>query len=309
MQCSTSAVSLPVTSFESPKPTKRDLNKPPQLSRRKRFVKTLSDSDSDSDSDSNHSSHSNDNNNEMEPKFYNLRSCTNDAMKNSPQRSQHKSRKLLRKRCGDDTKSIELRDSASPMKRPKKTLDHLYNVPHQSSNSTKSTSCSLASNAVLDWNDCSKPYSNIKYLESIGSIRTIRRAKHPGINKVPTAKTQATPFISPESQNGWDRKTKLKISYRNSLLNRSDIQFALIIYEPLTMVTRRNLLSEFEKAFEEEEEARKKQQAKATTDNIIDSPLKPMNDSNDSFSLSKRTPTSQIKPKNERVSSLRRLRF
>lgn len=136
---------------------------------------------------------------------------------------------------------------------------------------------------------CSSPktFSELKYLESVGSIRTIRRSKHPGINKVPTMQTDTpTPFVSPESQNGWDRKTKLKLSYRIGAQCTDDIQFALVIYEPLTMVTRRNLLNEFERAADEDAALRKSTKTTST----------------------KKDP-GKGKPRNDKLASLRRLRF
>lgn len=96
-----------------------------------------------------------------------------------------------------------------------------------------------------------KRYSELKYLEAIGSIRTIRLMKHPQVNRIPSTSNvdfeTNTPFVSPESQNGWDRKTKLKLSYRIGI-DGNDVQYALIIYEPLTMISRRNLKVEFDLA-------------------------------------------------------------
>lgn len=122
-----------------------------------------------------------------------------------------------------------------------------------------STSTSVKSTGSCEQSSTNKLFTELRYLEAIGSIRTIRRSKHPGINRVPNAPhttandiaESVTPFISPESQNGWDRKTKLKISYRIDM-STQEIQYALIIYEPLTMVTRRNLMEEFQQAADEE---------------------------------------------------------
>lgn len=201
--------------------------------------------------------------------------------------------RMLRKRIVTDKKIGDIQDdrSSSPMKRSKKMLESCIEISHESSGRA---SCSSANVDLL------KPYSELKYLESIGSIRTIRRAKHPGINKVPTTKAiTATPFISPESQNGWDRKTKLKISYRTGLKKKDDIQLALIIYEPLTMITRRNLLEEFQKAAEEEE-----QQTTRSSQKKLFSPVQSARET-----VQLKTPTIRTKPKNDKVSSLRRLRF
>lgn len=210
--------------------------------------------------------------------------------------------RTLRKRAGD-SKSLVVQDdddsdrSTSPMKRSRKMLDSVDHTGRAASSSSSIANCSTQPMPA----DFSKPYSELKYLESIGSIRTIRRAKHPNINKVPTTKAiTATPFVSPESQNGWDRKTKLKISYRIGLQKKNDIQFALIIYEPLTMVTRRNLLEEFQQAALEEEQQRDKSTPKV----LFSSPPRSA-----SKSINLKTPTIRSKPKNDKVSSLRRLRF
>lgn len=285
--------------YESPPPSKRNLDKPPPLHRNKRFKRrvkeyqTASSSSSDDDCEADH-------------KSYNLRrtaceasqsqSQSNNVIKSESKTAKPQEGRILRKRIVEEpvtTQTQEEDRSSSPMKRSKKMLDGISDACVPSSSTGVSTAGS----------DYSKPYSELKYLESIGSIRTIRRAKHPGINKVPSAKAiTATPFVSPESQNGWDRKTKLKISYRTGLVKTHDIQFALIIYEPLTMITRRNLLDEFEKAAEEE-----KIQSKFVKKAPFQSPLQPMQSTRDSINL--KTPTIRPKTKNEKVSSLRRLRF
>lgn len=162
---------------------------------------------------------------------------------------------------------------------------------------TLSPSCSTSQ--TIPSCSSTKQYSDLKYLESIGSIRTIRKIKHPGINKVPTSKITniSTPFVSPESQNGWDRKTKLKLSYRLGSLGSNDIQFALIVYEPLAMVSRRNLLEEFERAATEEGVAR------ASKNNS--EPVKTF--------VSPKVASGKVmkssKMKNDKLISLRRLRF
>lgn len=162
---------------------------------------------------------------------------------------------------------------------------------------SRSPSCSTSQTTA----SCSsaKQYSDLKYLESIGSIRTIRKIKHPGINKVPTSKITniSTPFVSPESQNGWDRKTKLKLSYRHGSLGSNDIQFALIIYEPLTMVSRRNLLEEFERAAAEEEVTKASKNNSGPVKSIVSPKV----------TSGKVMKSSKIK--SDRLISLRRLRF
>lgn len=197
-------------------------------------------------------------------------------------------RRTLRKRTVDETKASELR-SVSPMKRTRKAND---SCPGPSLGKCPSSTRSSF---------ISKPYSELHYLESIGSIRTIRRAKHPDINKIPTRTQTATPFVSPESQNGWDRKTKLKISYRIGATNENDIQFALIVYEPMTMLIRRNLLEEFQKAALEEEQER------ASSSQIVPLPTTPIDTMNRSGLL--KTSLDKMKVKVEKPISLRRLRF
>lgn len=282
--------------YESPPPSKRNLDKPPPLHRNKRFKRRVKEYHT--------ASSSSDDEGETNRKSYNLRrtacegSQSKNVIKTESKIVQSQEGRMLRKRVIEEPKTEPPQDdisrSSSPMKRSKKMLD---SINHSGGASSSSTSL------ISAIRDNSKPYSELKYLESIGSIRTIRRAKHPGINKVPTAKAiTATPFVSPESQNGWDRKTKLKISYRTGLVKTDEIQFALIIYEPLTMITRRNLLDEFERAAEED-----KHQSKLTSKSLFSSPLQSMQSSRESMNL--QTPTVRTKPKNEKVSSLRRLRF
>lgn len=282
--------------YESPPPSKRNLEQPPPLHRNKKFKKRIKEYGT--------ASSSSEDDLESDSRSYNLRRLAPEVSqsKNVIQPSSVNGRqqgRMLRKRIVEDTKPTEHPDdrSSSPMKRSKKMLDSFHETPRASSSST---GCCSSNHS-----DFSKPYSELKYLESIGSIRTIRRAKHPGINKVPSTKAiTATPFVSPESQNGWDRKTKLKISYRTGLIKKDDIQFALIIYEPLTMVTRRNLLDEFQKAAEEEQQQQKKHTSKSL---LFSSPSDTLKTPNDSVLLN--TPTIRNKPKNDKVSSLRRLRF
>lgn len=287
--------------YESPPPSKRNLEKPPPLHRNKKYKRRVIQY--------NTASSGSDDEYESVPKSYNLRRLAGDrsqrqrntnVIKTDLKSTQNVSR-MQRKRLIEPSKPVEDEveveedRSLSPMKRSKKMLGGIDDVPHPS---TSTMNCSL------NQQDMSKPFSQLKYLESIGSIRTIRRAKHPGINKVPNTKAiTATPFVSPESQNGWDRKTKLKISYRTGLVKKNDIQFALIIYEPLTMITRRNLLEEFQKAAIEEEQQKNKVTPKA----LFSSPLQTIHTPNESIIL--KTPTIRNKPKNDKVSSLRRLRF
>lgn len=285
--CTSSETASP-SGYESPPPSSRNLSRPPTLHRNKRHKKRIIEySTASSDSDEGF---------ELDRKSYNLRQNKN-VMKQVDRTAEPEGR-LLRKRVVKEAKVDDLKDdrSSSPMKRSKKMLDSINDITTASSSAASCPSVHC---------DLSKPYSELNYFESIGSIRTIRRAKHPNINKVPSSKViTATPLISPESQNGWDRKTKLKISYRTGLVKKDDVQFALIIYEPLTVVTRRNLLEEFQKAAEEEEEQQKDKKPSKT---LFSTPLNSTKGSRDSVSL--KTPLIRAKPKNEKSSSLRRLRF
>lgn len=305
--CTSSAPeTVPLASgYDSPPPSYRNLDKPPPLHRNKRYKKRAvqySTASSSSDDEC-----------ETDQRSYNLRRLAGGGVKAESKPTQQE-RRTLRKRAGD-SRPLEVDDedrSTSPMKRSKKMLDGIDRMGHASSSAVAAANCSAQSMPA----DFSKPFSELKYLESIGSIRTIRRAKHPGINRVPTTKAiTATPFVSPESQNGWDRKTKLKISYRTGLQKKNDIQFALIIYEPLTMVTRRNLLEEFQRAALEEEQQRHKLAPKVlfSSSSPATSPSTPsltrdaMRTTSNSINL--KTPTIRNKPKNDKISSLRRLRF
>lgn len=264
--------------FDSPPPTRRNLDAPPPLIRCKNRIRSSAHDDSGKSSDSDGDEI------KTNTKKYNLRRLVgvHDEMDHS------RERRTLRKRTVEETKASELR-SISPTKRAKKSTDPCSG-PSLGKSSSSMRSCSQ-----------SKPYSELNYLESIGSIRTIRRAKNRDINKIPTRTQTATPFVSPESQNGWDRKTKLKISYRISTTNENDVQFALIIYEPMTMLIRRNLLEEFQKAALEEEQER------ALSSPIVPLPTTPIDSMNRTGLL--KTPLDKIKTKIEKSISLRRLRF
>lgn len=254
------------------------MDAPPPLIRCKNRIRSSAHDDSEKSSDSDGDEI------KTNTKKYNLRRLVgvHEEIDHSRQR------RTLRKRTVEETKASELRNG-SPTKRTKKATDP-WAGPSLEKCTTSTRSCSL-----------SKPYSELNYLESIGSIRTIRRAKNPDINKIPTRTQTATPFVSPESQNGWDRKTKLKISYRCSTTNENDVQFALIIYEPMTMMIRRNLLEEFQKAALEEEQER------ASSSQILPLPTTPIDSMNRTGLL--KTPLDKIKTKIEKPMSLRRLRF
>lgn len=127
-----------------------------------------------------------------------------------------------------------------------------------------SVSSAVSRSFVRDY-DFLNPHSKLNYLQSIGSIRMIRYAKYQNINNVSTARDPrgAPPLIWSDSRNNWDRwdsKIKLKISYRTGRMDlvqkeqKDEIQVALIIYESMEKLTRRNLLNEFQKVAEECEE-------------------------------------------------------
>lgn len=283
-----------VKCFDSPPPTRRNLDVPPPLVRHRyrNPIRTSAEEDSEKSSDSD--------GDEIKTyvRTYNLRrlagvrdeDTNSKTTKSNQPRGTARELRATRKR---EAKATETRN-LSPTKRTKKATGLV------SRSTSAPAKCSTVANA--------SGFSELYYLESIGSIRTIRRAKHPNINKVPISRTEiATPFVSPESQNGWDRKTKLKISYRVNLLKENDIQFALIIYEPVTMLIRRNLLEEFEKAANEEGEQQRNATA-TTTSSLVSLPSTPTPiDSNQSDLL--KTPIDRCKNKTERPMSLRRLRF
>lgn len=92
-------------------------------------------------------------------------------------------------------------------------------------------------------------YSEIKYLETIGILRTIHQTKHRGIcnpNGIhgATSSPSSTSLSTPTST--FDRTTKIKIAYR---IRKTDgeIQYTLIIYEHVTQnpKIRRNLMQDF----------------------------------------------------------------
>jgi hypothetical protein len=98
-------------------------------------------------------------------------------------------------------------------------------------------------------------YSDLKYLEAVGVLRQKHNKKHRGVipelnvsmNQSAEASNanEMTPTTS--QSNCWERKTRLKISYRINDTN-GQVQFALIVYEHLTRSsrTRRNLMLDFQ---------------------------------------------------------------
>ncbi|XP_065077451.1 uncharacterized protein LOC135700749 [Ochlerotatus camptorhynchus] len=96
-------------------------------------------------------------------------------------------------------------------------------------------------------------YSELQYLEAIGTVRSCNESKHRGTRTThhipredssPTADGTSTPIPStPGSSAPSDKRTKLKLSYRKHV-HTQEHQFALIIYEDLTprsSKVRRNL--------------------------------------------------------------------
>lgn len=267
----------PDKQYDSPPPSIRISDNPPPLTRGKKFLRT---NDGVTKNCTKSTTNIKQELNGLPEKVYNLRKMLCDEDNNGKtQKTGETSKSDIKTEVKAETKVTRMRrkrhvkietSDDSPTKVLRSGTRITQRIPSQkvSSNKTEtitsptstitsvSPSCSTSQTAPT----CSiaKQYTDLKYLESIGSIRTIRKIKHPGINKVPTSKMTniSTPFVSPESQNGWDRKTKLKLSYRLGSLGSNDIQFALIIYEPLTMMSRRNLLEEFERAAADEKEAK-----------------------------------------------------
>lgn len=167
--------------FESPPNSKLIIksNKPPPLNRGKRFLKTVAD----------------DKPAPARTKTYNLRRFAEDTHRTSSP-AKHEATNS-RKRAA---KTKEIAKDESPTKRSKSTeISASISTPTKSTNRTIDSAYKDTQDAIRPNNGtCSnqRTYTELKYLESIGSIRTIRRAKHPGINKVPSVKTEAvTPFI------------------------------------------------------------------------------------------------------------------
>lgn len=88
-------------------------------------------------------------------------------------------------------------------------------------------------------------YSELKYLEAVGIMRTIKQPKHRGISATAGGIGAAASIHSSHDPHN-DRMTKIKMSYRIRKTD-GDVQFALIVYEQVTRnpVTRRNLMAEF----------------------------------------------------------------
>jgi hypothetical protein len=98
-------------------------------------------------------------------------------------------------------------------------------------------------------------YSDLMYLESVGTLRLIKRAKHRGVRQTQVQSDLEAAGTTSQMVPEFDEKnTKLKISYRVGK-HRQDIQFALIVFEQLTRnpATRRNLMSDFKHAVELED--------------------------------------------------------
>lgn len=98
-------------------------------------------------------------------------------------------------------------------------------------------------------------YSELQYLEAIGTVRTYHESKHRGTRTShhiprdetsPSDESNTSSASNADSAGPADKRTKLKLSYR-SHLQTTETQFALIIYEDLTprsSKVRRNLFSD-----------------------------------------------------------------
>ncbi|XP_062539719.1 serine proteinase stubble-like isoform X2 [Armigeres subalbatus] len=98
-------------------------------------------------------------------------------------------------------------------------------------------------------------YSELQYLEAIGTVRTCYESKHRGTrtsHHIPREETSpsddanSSSATNPDSVDPTLKRTKLKLSYRYHL-QTTEPQFALIIYEDLTTRSskvRRNLFSD-----------------------------------------------------------------
>lgn len=255
--CSISTVQVG-DSFDSPPPARLNSVQPPPLTRGKRF-RPLIDSDDES-------------NTPIKKKTTQEKPDDSDDSETS---SPHSGMALLNDSTDELVSQTEQNPSETVSKKRSASNDTATTPKRSKSNQTVTKRLeyfdkSAQTSALTDQSTSScakqlssKQYSELKYLEAIGSIRTIRLMKHPQVNRLPTTPNANpetnTAFVSPESQNGWDRKTKLKLSYRVGIDN-NDIQYALIIYEPLTMITRRNLLGEFQLAAAAYEDARTRSQ-------------------------------------------------
>lgn len=92
--------------------------------------------------------------------------------------------------------------------------------------------------------------SEMKYIEAIGTVRKLRKLKHRGID----ARSKDMRIYESPTRQHWDAEnTKIKISYRENV-NRSDVQFVLVIYEHVdnNPRCRRDLMTEFAKTCADE---------------------------------------------------------
>lgn len=99
-------------------------------------------------------------------------------------------------------------------------------------------------------------YSELQYLETVGTVRTANEPKHRGTRTThhipredPSADSSGPSEATTSSSSSiGEKRTKLKLSYRTHLRSQ-EVQFALIIYEHIssrTTAVRRNLFVEEE---------------------------------------------------------------
>lgn len=99
-------------------------------------------------------------------------------------------------------------------------------------------------------------YSELQYLETVGTVRTVNEPKHRGTRTThhipredPSADSSGpSEATTSDTSSIGEKRTKLKLSYRTNLRTH-EVQFALIIYEhisPRSTVVRRNLFVEEE---------------------------------------------------------------
>lgn len=98
-------------------------------------------------------------------------------------------------------------------------------------------------------------YSELQYLETVGTVRTANEPKHRGTRTThhipredPSADSSGPSEATTCSSSVGEKRTKLKLSYRTHLRSQ-EVQFALIIYEHISTrstAVRRNLFVEEE---------------------------------------------------------------
>ncbi|XP_055910345.1 uncharacterized protein LOC129944730 [Eupeodes corollae] len=146
------------------------------------------------------------------------------------------------KRFKSNTSVDELNQSIPPMLNIEDYFDKKDNnvkliVPRPTStqNCFKTPESTVISNNTTN---SEVKYSELKYFEAIGILRSSVQPEHKGFRNSSTLNANGS----------WDRETKIQISYRTRL-DDNDVQFALIIYtnlHPYSALSRRNLMTEFD---------------------------------------------------------------